>query len=137
MMAIPGFSYTFYFYLIYIKTNLQKTSNLGIMKTITCDDLIEKLRVGHATFRLLNALEPSAAMTAQIPHSLNIIKEEEILLLLKKDEEIVVYCTDHICNKSIVMYYQLEGLGYKNVFRYPGGIREWVSIGQELEDISA
>jgi len=39
-------------------------------------------------------------MTAQIPHSLNIIKEEEILLQLKKD-------------------------------------REWVSIGQEMEDISA
>ena len=76
-------------------------------------------------------------MTGQIPHSLNIIKEEEILLQLKKDEEIVVYCTDHICNKSITMYYQLESLGYKKVFRYPGGLREWVSIVQELEDFSA
>ena len=114
-----------------------KTLNQWKMKTITCDDLIEKLRVDYTSFRLLNALEPSPAMTAQIPHSLNIIKEEEILLQVKKDEEIVVYCTDHICNKSIVMYYQLEGLGYKNVFRYPGGIREWVTIGQDLEDISA
>ncbi len=34
------------------------------------------------------------------------------------------------------MYYQLESLGYINVFRYPGGIREWVKKGQELEDIS-
>jgi rhodanese-related sulfurtransferase len=107
------------------------------MKTITCDELIIKLSVDYTSFRLLNALEPSPVMTAQIPHSLNILKEEEILLRLKKDEEIIVYCTDHICNKSIVMYYRLEGLGYKNVFRYPGGIREWVSIGQELEDISA
>ena len=107
------------------------------MKTITSDELIEKLSMDYTSFRLLNALEPSPAMTGQIPHSLNIIKEEEILLRLKKNEEIVVYCTDHICNKSIVMYYQLESMGYKNVFRYPGGIREWVSIGQELEDISA
>jgi rhodanese-related sulfurtransferase len=107
------------------------------MKTITCDELINKLMVDYTSFRLLNALEPSPVMTAQIPHSLNILKEEEILLRLKKDEEIIVYCTDHICNKSIVMYYRLESLGYKNVFRYPGGIREWVSIGQELEDISA
>ena len=114
-----------------------KIINQGKMKTITCDDLIEKLRVDYSSFRLLNALEPSPAMTAHIPHSLNIIKEEEILLQLKKDEVIVVYCTDHICNKSIVMYYQLESLGYNNVFRYPGGIRECVSIGQELEDISA
>lgn len=107
------------------------------MKTITCDDLIERLKVDYTSFRLLNALELSPAMTAQIPHSLNILKEDEILVQLRKDEEIVVYCTDHICNRSIVMYYQLEDLGYKNVFRYPGGIREWVNNGQELEDISA
>jgi len=107
------------------------------MKTITSDELIEKLSMDYTSFRLLNALEPSPVMTAQIPHSLNIIEEEELLQRLKKHEEIVVYCTDNICNKSIVMYYRLEGLGYKNVFRYPGGIREWVTIGQDLEDISA
>ena len=84
------------------------------MKTITCDDLIDRLKVDYTSF-----------------------KEEEILVQLRKDEEIVVYCTDHICNRSIVMYYQLEDLGYKNVFRYPGGIREWANNGQELEDISA
>ena len=107
------------------------------MKTIDCKSLIEKLIENHSSFRLINALEPSYVRTEQIPNSLNINLKENILQGLKVDDEIVVYCTDNSCNKSVVLYYQLEQLGYKNVSRYAGGIRDWVRNGQSLEEIPA
>ena len=107
------------------------------MKTIDCEVLIEKLTENRASFRLLNALELSPVRMQQIPNSLNILQEEEILERLKKDDEIVVYCTDSSCNKSVVLYYKLEHLGYKNVARYAGGIIDWVGNGQVLEEVNA
>jgi rhodanese-related sulfurtransferase len=105
------------------------------MKTIDCKGLIEKLNENHSSFRLLNALEPSPVRMQQIPNSLNILQKEDLLQRLSEDDEIVVYCTDSSCNKSVVLYYQLEQMGYKNVSRYAGGIRDWVSNGQALEEI--
>ncbi len=105
------------------------------MKTITFNDLIEKVNGDHSSIRLLNALEPSQIRRYQIPNSLNISKKEDILQRLNKDDEIVVYCTDTVCNQSIALYHLLEHLGYKNVSRFAGGLREWDGNGQALEDI--
>ena len=107
------------------------------MKTITFNDLLEKINGDHSSIILLNALEPSPVRKYQIPNSLNIYQENEILERLHKhkDDEIVVYCTDSVCNKSIALYYLLEHLGYKNVARYAGGLKDWVSHGQALEEI--
>ena len=48
---------------------------------------------------------------------------------LKQNDEIVVYCTDYACNKSIILYHLLESMGYKNIYRFAGGLREWETMG--------
>jgi rhodanese-related sulfurtransferase len=105
------------------------------MKTIDFDTLRDKMSSNHRSLVLLNALEPSYIRRFQIPNSLNILQKEDILNLLDKDDEIVVYCSDTACNESINLYYLLGQLGYRNVCRYPGGLREWHSKGEALEEI--
>jgi rhodanese-related sulfurtransferase len=112
--------------------NNQKPS---VMKTIDYQTLIEKMQNNNAKVTLLNALEPSPIRRLQIPHSLNISRVRDIEHELSKDDDIVVYCSDTVCNQSINLYHQLEHLGFKNVFRYPGGLRDWHRNGQALEEI--
>ena len=105
------------------------------MKTIDYNSFIEKINAKQFPIKLLNALEPSAIRKYQIPNSLNILQREEIEQKLSKDEEIIVYCTDTACNESTNLYYLLEHLGYSNVTRFSGGLREWFNQGQALEEI--
>ena len=105
------------------------------MRTIDFETLREKMTTDHPTTILLNALEPSYIRRFQIPNSLSILRKKDILNQLSPDDEIVVYCSDRACNASINLYYLLEHLGYRNIFRYPGGLMEWDSKGQALEEI--
>ncbi len=105
------------------------------MKTIDFNTLQGKISDEHQSIVLLNALEPSIIRRFQIPNSSNFLQREEIEQELGKDDEIIVYCSDTFCNRSINMYYLLEHLGYKNVSRFSGGLREWFNKGQELEEI--
>ncbi len=105
------------------------------MKTIDFNALLEKMNGDQESFILLNALEPSFIRRFQIPNSLNITRKEDILQSLGKDDEIVVYCSDTVCSESFNLYHKLEHLGYNNISRYAGGLREWDNNGQELEEI--
>ena len=105
------------------------------MKTIDYNDLLEKVNQARESIKLLNALKPSPIRSHQIPNSLNIHQKEDILKSLNRDDEIIVYCSDNVCNQSINLYYLLVQLGYNNVTRYAGGIKEWELNGQALEDI--
>lgn len=105
------------------------------MKTIDYNELLEKVNQDRESIKLLNALEPSPIRSHQIPNSLNILQREDILRSLSSDDEIIVYCSDNVCNQSINLYYLLVQLGYNNVTRYAGGIKEWEQNGQALEDI--
>ena len=106
------------------------------MKTIDFNTLQEKISENQKSFILLNALEPSYIRRFQIPNSLNITRKEEIVQSLDKEDEIVVYCSDTVCNESSTMYHMLEDMGYKNVSRYAGGLTEWYENGQALEEIT-
>jgi rhodanese-related sulfurtransferase len=105
------------------------------MKTIDYNELLEKVNQDRESIKLLNALKPSPIRSHQIPNSLNIHQREDILKSLNRDDEIIVYCSDNVCNQSINLYYLLVQLGYNNVTRYAGGIKEWEQNGQALEDI--
>ena len=105
------------------------------MKTIDYSSFIAKVNDKKSSIKLLNALEPSPIRRYQIPNSLNILQREEIKEKLNKDDEIIVYCTETACNQSTNLYYLLEHLGYSNVTRFSGGLREWFSKGQALEEI--
>ncbi|HXH19601.1 MAG TPA: rhodanese-like domain-containing protein [Chitinophagales bacterium] len=102
------------------------------MNLITCEELKRKLD-GSENFKLVNALEPEKFRAMHIPGSLNVFQREDIPKFLHPDDEIVVYCTDDTCNKSVTMYYLLESLGFKKIFRFPGGIRAWQEAGYKME----
>ena len=105
------------------------------MKTIDYNELLEKVNQDQKSIKLLNALKPSPTRKHQIPNSLNLIQKEDLMQSLHRDDEIIVYCSDKACNQSINLYYLLIQLGFNNVTRYAGGIKEWDQNGQALEEI--
>ncbi len=102
------------------------------MKTITAKELKQRIDSGEP-IKLVNALEENKFCLKHIPGSLNLYRREDLENNLGKEDKIIVYCTDTVCNKSIILYQLLEALGYKNVFRFSGGLNEWESEGYELE----
>ena len=102
------------------------------MNTITATELKYRIDHGDQVF-LVNALEEEKFKARHIPSSLNLFTKEGIEENLKKNDTIVVYCTDQSCNKSILLYYLLEAMGYKHIYRFPGGLREWEEKGYPVE----
>ena len=102
------------------------------MRTITAKELKQRLDTGEE-IKLVNALEENKFRMKHIPGSLNLFRREDLERTLTKEEQIVVYCTDSACNKSIMLYQLLEALGYNNVIRFSGGMVEWEKEGYKLE----
>jgi len=46
-----------------------------------------------------------------------------------RDKEIVVYCACKECDASIKAYKLLKYMGFKRVFAYEGGMRQWFQLG--------
>jgi len=103
------------------------------MKTITSNELKQKLENENSTLKLVNALESSKFELMHIPDSLNLTQKVDIKKQLKKDDDIVVYCTNEVCYKSRVLYSILKNMGYDNVKRFSGGLSEWDSKGLPME----
>jgi|SRR5215475_9327258 len=102
------------------------------MNLITALELKQRLDAGEQII-LVNAMEENKFRAKHIPGSLNLFEKEEIQKSLRKSDDIIVYCTDKSCNKSIVLYYLLESMGYEHVRRFAGGLMEWENCGFRLE----
>lgn len=102
------------------------------MNTINAFQLKQELETG-VPLKLVNALEENKFKASHIPGSINLYRKEEIEKTLNKNDHIVVYCTDAACNKSILLYGLLEVMGYRNIQRFAGGMREWADAGFPLE----
>ncbi len=102
------------------------------MNTINAQQLKHRIDAGEPVL-LINALDESKFRAKHIPGSLNLFRKEDIEKSLKKDDDIVVYCTDQTCNKSILLYHLLEIMGYEHICRFAGGMREWDDAGYPLE----
>ena len=101
------------------------------MKHITCEELKRKFDLGEH-FILVNALEETKFRQMHIPLSINVCKDEDIQKCLNLDDDIIIYCTDDACNRSIILYQKLEAFGYKKIYRFAGGLRAWEAAGHEL-----
>ncbi len=101
------------------------------MNHISCEELKRKFDQ-EDKFILVNALDEDRFRAMHIPGSINVCKDEDIQRCLTRDDDIVIYCTDEACNRSIRLYQKLEAYGYKKIFRFAGGLREWESAGFEL-----
>ncbi len=63
--------------------------------------------------------------------------QDEYVQLLGQDKEkkVVVYCGFVKCTRSHNGALWAKKLGYKNVYRYPGGIFAWKGAGYEVETV--
>ena len=63
--------------------------------------------------------------------------QEDYVKLLgpDKDKKIIVYCGFVKCTRSHNGAVWAKNLGYKNVYRYPGGIFAWKGAGYEVETV--
>ncbi len=101
------------------------------MNQISCEELKRKFDL-EDKFILVNALDEARFRAMHIPKSINICKDEDIQKLLTLDDVIIIYCTDEVCNRSILLYHQLEASGYEKIFRFAGGLRAWEAAGYKL-----
>lgn len=102
------------------------------MREMSREDLKAKLDQGD-NFKLVMTLGKLAFQGKHIPGSLNLSEPEDLLAHLDPLQEVVVYCSDRLCSSSIMAYHFLNNRGYKNLWRYSGGLSEWEAAGYRLE----
>ena len=81
-------------------------------------------------FLLINTLE-SSRQDLLIKNTVSIDREEELInKLIKSNQNVNIIVYDENANAPNLMkkYNQLLGLGFVNVFIYPGGLFEWLLL---------
>ena len=78
------------------------------------------------------------AVNAGLPKEMKDLKPEEKEAFLKtlggnKDKKIVIYCGFVACERSHVGAVLAKEAGYKNVYRFPGGIAAWLDAGNSID----
>ncbi len=77
------------------------------------------------------------ALSAPLPKTEKELTQADKVNLLKvvgsdKEKEIVVYCGFVACRRSTIGAKILVDEGYKNVYKYPGGIVAWIEAGYPI-----
>jgi rhodanese-related sulfurtransferase len=101
------------------------------MRIMSRDELKEKLDRGD-TFKLYMTLDWQAFEHSHIPGSIHLDNIDKEAASLSPEDEIVVYCSNPACPSSINAYRMLRNLGFKNLYRYAGGLEEWHDAGYPL-----
>ena len=102
------------------------------MNVIDKEALYEKIQRGD-DFRLIMALDRRAYDQMHIPGSLHFESIEEAAEQIDADEEVIVYCSNPLCPVSVQAYRALEQRGFTNLYRYAGGLTEWLESGYPME----
>jgi rhodanese-related sulfurtransferase len=100
--------------------------------TIDREELRQKI-ARHDDFKLVMSLTDWDFRRKRIPGSIHFETPDEMMKALKKDDDIVVYCSNLACRRSIVAYHILVDNGYARVRRYAEGIDDWEQAGLPLE----
>ncbi len=76
---------------------------------------------------IVNVLSPETYADCHIPGSVNVplANLERESKLWNKDQSIIVYCANYECPAGNKAWHLLDGLGFKNVREYEGGMNEW------------
>ena len=61
------------------------------------------------------------------------ILSEQIEVLVGYEKGFVVYCSDDDCGSSEELAYELQDLGFMNIFVFKGGWKSWTEAGLEIE----
>ncbi len=85
-------------------------------------------------FVLVDVLSPEDYNEEHIPGAINIPLEklkDVASLQLNKNQRIIVYADDHTTEKSNQAALVLEGMGYRKVSDFDGGLHAWKQAGFE------
>jgi len=100
--------------------------------TITRDELKALIERGD-DIRIVEALPPMYYQDAHLPGALNLPHDQvdalAPALLPDKAQEIVVYCSNVVCQNSGIAANRLTALGYTRVRAYAEGKQDWVEAG--------
>jgi len=105
-----------------------------MMKMISAGELKRKIEAGEK-FTLVDVRGETAYKIEHIKgaSSLPLTEIEKAGEMFRKDEEIVVYCGSYDCLASDTAAKRLIEMGFTNITRYPGGIKEWRELGSPTE----
>ncbi len=85
---------------------------------------------------LIEVLDPDQYDDFHIKGAINIPYKKiatEAEKKFNKEDEIVVYCSDYECESSKIAADKLDDMGYKKVYHYKGGKKEWKEAGLPVE----
>lgn len=101
------------------------------MKAITRDDLKTMNETEHEDFVLINVLPREKFNEQHIRTSVNVpVDNDDFVQTVEsvsgsKDRKIVVYCANFECDASPQAARKLEDAGFKQVYDYEGGTKDW------------
>jgi rhodanese-related sulfurtransferase len=103
---------------------------------MTRDEIKAKLDAEEEVV-LVETLGPNNYAEAHLPGAISIphtgVDELAPGLLPDKSAQIVVYCSNTVCQNSPQAARRLEALGYENVYDYDEGKQDWVGAGLPTE----
>ena len=107
------------------------------MKTIDRDELKNKMDAGD-DFVLVEVLPPKSYAKFHLPGALNIplannFEQEIEKIVPDREEAVVVYCANKECQASPEAAKKMDQMGYKNVYDYEEGKKDWQSAGLPIE----
>ena len=107
------------------------------MKTLTTEELKEMQQQDNPP-TVINTLSPDSFKQTHIPDSINIPQTNDDFVEQAekaaggKDKPVVVYCASKQCDSSTKAAEELERAGFKEVFDYEGGAKDWQDAGEVL-----
>jgi rhodanese-related sulfurtransferase len=110
------------------------------MKILNKEQLEKKLESGDAV--LLNVLPREKYAKQHIPGSSNVpVSAEDFIRQAEKkienlNQDVIVYCASFDCDASTQAAEKLEKAGYKRVYDFKGGMKEWSDEGGDIASLS-
>jgi rhodanese-related sulfurtransferase len=104
------------------------------MKALTKENLKKKLE--NESTHIIEVLKEEEYNKSHIKGAINIPLKKigtEAKKRFSEKDEIVVYCSDYECSASPAAAKKLDSLGFKNVYHYAGGKKEWEDAGLPME----
>jgi rhodanese-related sulfurtransferase len=100
---------------------------------ITIEELKRELKNNFEHILLISVLKKEDFIDCNIAGSISIPLDQFLSKIdtLDRSKKIIVHCTSNESQSSIKAYNMLENAGFKNIYDYRGGIREWIETGQE------
>jgi len=96
-------------------------------------------RLGDPALTIVDVLPESSYVEWHIPGALSLplelVASRARELLPDRGAEIVVYCGNSQCERSLHAAQQMHELGYSNVRMYRGGIADWMDSGEATERV--